>query len=243
MTRLDSRRRRRRFLYLVGLVPSLLLLSVSARIAVLLHHQGQAMDAYAAGDFESAREHFAANGVLNPVERWVAPFGVADARYHLADFEGAVAAFEVALDLVPEENECVVRVNLALAHERSGDQLAGDRHRSEALDAWQTGRQVLRPCKEPERNTDLTDLEERTRATAVRVDERLTEKLGFDGPVSTRPPGEAPPEEVGDREKQRRLQERNRQAHKDNVENKDEFEDSPEPPLSPSAEPTPTPQW
>ena len=253
--RIVDRRRRRRNFYLVGLIPSLLLLLVSGRIAVMLHQQGQAMSAYAAGDFESAREHFAANRVLNPIEPWIAPFGEGDARYRLEDFDGAVTAFEAASEVVPEERQCLVRVNLALAHEAAGDTLAEDDDRLEALDAWQEGRRVLRPCTELEKQRrvlrdrvdtdDADDTQARVLTTAVEVDERLADKLGIDEPVRTQEPDQAPPEDEETREKQRRLEEKNRQAHEDNVEHKDEFPDDPRPtpPAPSSAAPSPTPQW
>ena len=270
MTPSIDRRRRRKILYLVGLIPALLLLLVSGRIAVLLHHQDRAMNAYANGAFESAREHFAANQVLNPIEPWIAPFGEGDARYRLEDFDGAVTAFEKALEDVPEEHECMVRVNLALAHEAMGDVLAEEDDRLEAIDAWQEGRRVLRPCRELERERaaeddtpakdesreDRESRREQTRSderdrgdsqaqsleAAVQVDRRLTRKLGIDGPTETQDPEEAPPEDAATREKKQRLQERNRQAYEDSVEHKDEFEPDPEP-TPPSPQPSPTPQW
>lgn len=160
-----NRSRRRRLLYLVGLVPSLLLLMVSVRIGVLLHHESRAMSAYAAGDFEQAQEHFAANRVFNPVERWIAPFGEGDARFRLEDHEEAVEAFEAALGLAPEDQECMIRVNLGLTHEAHADSLVADGNRAEATEARLRGRDVLKPCKEvtalaPEELQELQELEE-----------------------------------------------------------------------------------
>lgn len=271
-----QRRRRRKRLYLAGLVPSLLLLMVSGRIVFLLQQQAEAMSAYAAGDFDRARDAFEVNQVLNPIERWVAPFGEGDARYRAADYDGAVAAFEVALELVPEDHECIVRLNLALAHEARGDTLLEDDNRTEALDAWLEGRQVVRPCKElaeqlaeeqreesedededardrdrrdrrsdddprlDDVGRDRDELEDRSRAAAVRVDARLARKLGIDDRPRAPKPDEAPPEDETTREKQRRLEERNKKALSDNVKHKDEFDMDPDPTPPP---PEPTPQW
>ncbi len=262
-------RRRRRLLYLIGLVPALLLLMVSGRIVVLLHQQGQAMAAYGAGDYERAAEHFANNRWLNPIERWVAPFGEGDAHYRLEDFPKAIAAFEAALEVVPEVHECTVRVNLALAHEALGDSLEAD-DKVKAVEAWQAGREVVRPCKkrallddptleelprdakererelrdrlrkmDPEERAEL-DREEQAEVAAVEVDARLARKLGVDDPVETKKPDEPPPEDEDTREKRRRLEDRNKKALEDNVKHKDEFDTDPP---TPTPDPSPTPQW
>jgi hypothetical protein len=243
----EPRLRRRRLLYLVGLVPSILLLLVSARIAVLVHHQDAGLASYDAGDFEEAREHFAGNRVLNPVQRWIAPFGEGGARYRSEDFTGAVAAFTVSLRLVPESWECTVRVNLALAEEATGDASLGDGDRQAAEDAWSDGREVLEPCLdvpvvEREQDVELEHDVERQRAVRVaahRVDERLADKLGTERRVPPPRAEEPPPPEAGTEEKEEELEERNRQAHADNVKLKDEFDyDRP-----PQPEPPPIPQW
>lgn len=153
----EPRHRRRRLLYLVGVIPSLLLLLLSARIAVLLHDQSAGLAAYEAGRFTEARGHFADNRVLNPIQRWIAPFDEGDARYRLDDFEGAVSAFTAALELVPDEHECLVRVNLALAYEALGDaavteaggEVGGDVGGEDPTEAWRAGRKVLAPCLPP----------------------------------------------------------------------------------------------
>ena len=83
--------------------------------------------------------------------------------------------------------------------------------------------------------------------TARRRPELLGASAFYDGdePVIDRQPDEAPPEDELTRDKKRRLQERNRQAHEDNVEHSDEFERQefpPPPPPPPPSEP-PVPQW
>lgn len=142
-----ERARRRRRLYLVGLVPSLLLLLVSVRIVVLLQHESRAMSAYADGRYHDARDHFAANRVLNPLQRWIAPFGEGDASFRLQDHVGAVRAFEAALPHAPGEHECMVRVNLALTHEAHAEALADESSAVEATEARLRGRAVLRGCE------------------------------------------------------------------------------------------------
>lgn len=238
----DQRRRTRRVLYLVGLLPSILLLLLSARIALLLRHESAGLDAYEAARFASARDDFGVNRVLNPVQPWVAPFNEGDARYLLEDFEGAVSAFETALDRAPEDRECVVRVNLALAHEGVGDDALEDGDRQPAEDAWEAGLQALDGCPRPADETDESGPpeDEATRVTAVRVEARLLRKLGVAPPVDPQRREEPPPADEELREKQRKLEERNRQSHEDRVEHRNDFD----PQLSPSPSPTsPVPQW
>ena len=141
----SARRRLRRTLYLVGLLPSLLLLLLSVRIVVLLVDESDGLEAYRSAGFVEARDLFARNRVLNPVERWIAPFNEGDARFRLDDFDGAVDAFHAALEVVPEEHECVVRVNLALAYEALGDEARAE-DREAADDAYEDGRAAVGPC-------------------------------------------------------------------------------------------------
>ena len=272
MTQDEQRRRRRRALYLVGLLPSLLLLLLSGRILLALHDESAGLAAYDAGRFDEARRHFAANRVLNPIEPWIAPFDEGDARYRLADFAGAVAAFEAALQRVPDRYECLVRVNLALAHEAVGDKALKSGDRQAATDAWEEGKAALAECPQPLSKQDLPVDEQPSpthkpsrpageqpprkhrpppgkaqhlppdpqavHAEAVRVDRRLDRKLGV-GPDVTPPPPETPPaEDERTKEKERQLQERNQQAHADNVQHRKDFDPQP-----PSPPPPPTPQW
>ncbi len=260
-TERPARLRRRRALYILGLIPSLLLLLVSLRIVLLLEHQRQAMSAYAQEDFDRARDHFAANRVLNPIEPWIAPFGEGAALYRLTDFDDAVEAFGTALETVPSEYECMVRLDLALTHEARGDASSADGHRAEALDAWQEGRKVLAPCRVEQTDTDertdpdaetpgdigtegdstaldASEAERRARVDAPKVDRRLARKLAgvpFGDPPD---PEQPPPADEQTQEKQRKLEERNKQAHADHVEHKDDFDPQPPPPPPP-----PEPEW
>lgn len=146
----DHRARRRRALYVIGILPSLLMLLVSGRLVLLLQYDDEGHQAYAASDYSGAQGKFAANRILNPVERWIAPFNEGDARYRLEDYAEAIAAFEEALRFVPSEWECPVRINLALAHEAAGDAIVAQGDRSEAEAQWKQGRAALGPCAAPQ---------------------------------------------------------------------------------------------
>jgi len=239
----DHRRRRRRVLYLVGLLPSILLLLLSARIVLALQQESGGMEAYDAARFDEARRHFAANRVLDPLEPWVAPFDEGDARFRLADFPGAVAAFEAALERVPEDHECLVRVNLALAYEAVGDKALESGDRQQATDAWQTGRESLGGCPRPAGAPPRPPEDEVTRVAAVRVDARLARKLGGDPEVTPPRPEKPPAEDQRTKEKERKLDERNKQALVDHVQHRNDF-DPPPPTQPPSPSPSPpVPQW
>lgn len=224
----DRRARRRRVLYLLGLVPALLMLLVSFRLALLLVHQERALSAYEQGELVVAQDEFEANKLLNPVERWVAPFGEGGARYQLKDYAGAVDVFEVALSLAPADKECVVRVNLALAHEGIGDAAATAGDRADAEVSWTKGIEVLSDCA---LRTD--DEDERVRRNAEEVGARLAAKLGEVPPSSSERPKEPPTPDDDFQDRKRQLEEQNEQAR----EERRDSEEEPEPPDSPD------PQW
>ncbi len=113
-----SRTRTRNRLYLIGVLPALLMLLVSGRIALLLLDESSGLSAFGAEEYGDARDDFAANQVLNPFERWIAHFDEGTALYRDGDLAAAVTAYEDALDEdVPAEWRCPVLNNLALAHE------------------------------------------------------------------------------------------------------------------------------
>jgi tetratricopeptide (TPR) repeat protein len=168
-----TRRAQRNRLYLVGVLPSLLLLLVSARLLLVAVDQDEGLTAYSAGQHASARERFERNGVLNPLEPWIAPFNEGDALFRLDDYRGAVASFSAALSVAPAERECDVRNNLALSHEALGDRASRRGNLAAALASWQRGRNAIERCLSPE-----TPASEETRAASQAIDTRLQEKIG-----------------------------------------------------------------
>ncbi|MBS43913.1 MAG: hypothetical protein CMH83_12280 [Nocardioides sp.] len=138
-------RRTRRRLLLLGLLLLLPALVLSGKVGLMLWHDRQGRDALAEERYADARDHFAANRTLNLVERWVAPYDEGIALYGLDEPSLAVTAFEDALVVVPPDEECRVRVNLAVAHEAVGDAYAAasPADLAAARDEWTTGREVL----------------------------------------------------------------------------------------------------
>ena len=139
-----TRRRWRRRLLVAGLLPLLLAVAFAAKVAVMLVADDAGRTSYAAGDFEEARGSFATNAVLNVLEPWVSPYDEGTARYRLDDFPGAVRLLSRALETVPPEEECRVRINLALAHESVGDTSVAGGDLETAREQWRAGATVLR---------------------------------------------------------------------------------------------------
>lgn len=156
-----SRTRTRNRLYLIGVLPALLMLLVSGRVALLLLDESSGLSAFGAEEYGDARDDFAANQVLNPFERWVAHFDEGTALYRAGDLAGAVTAYEDALaEDVPAEWLCPVRNNLALAHEGLGDAALQAHGRVAAEGEWLVAREVLADCVADGRADDLDDLDE-----------------------------------------------------------------------------------
>lgn len=213
--RMTSRRRNQ--LYLIGILPSLLLLLLSLRIVFLLHYDERGQEAYSTERYATARNEFSVNRILNPVERWIAPFNEGAARYRLADYFGAAVTFQTALEYAPADRECAVRVNLALSHEGLGDQARTARDPAKAQDAWTAARNALAPClpepEDAEENPEPGSEQARMRQDRVharKVDARVERKIGKLPDV--REPDTAPPPDENLEAKRREVERRNREA-------------------------------
>lgn len=222
-----ARTRTRNRLYLIGVLPALLMLLLSGRIALLLLEESSGMSAFGAEEYGDARDDFAANQVLNPFERWIAHFDDGTARHRGGDLAGAVAAYEDALDAeLPAEWRCPVRNNLALAHEGLGDAALQAHGRVAAEGEWLIAREVLADCltddradERADRRTD--DLDEAdtdgdgtvsAEETAVVIDARLAAKLEDRDPAKPPTPADPPPANASAAERERQLAERDRRA-------------------------------
>lgn len=132
----------RRRLFLAGLVPTLLVVAFALKVALMFQGNATGRDAFWRGDYDGATSAFAGTRSLNLLERWVAPFDEGTAHHAQGAWSQARDAYEDALTSVPRQEECTVRINLALVHEAVGDALAqSDRER--AVEAWQRGIDVL----------------------------------------------------------------------------------------------------
>ena len=221
----NPRATRRNQLFLWGLLPALVLLLLAGKAGLMLRADAAGRAAYASGEYGAAHDRFDANRSLNVLEPWKAPFNAGTALYREAEHEGAVAAFEAALDAGPGEDECTVRINLALTHEAIGDAAAEADEEPAARDAWTAGREVLAAGDCP---TDAGRGPEQS-AVAATVDARLADKLGDPPPEQQTEKEEEKDQQQPDPEqqkKQKQVEERNKQAREGRQENED-LEDYP----------------
>ncbi len=127
-------RRRRRRLVLASLPVAVLLVLVAARLLTLNPVHDRTLEAYRAGDAETAMTWAQRQGWVNVVEQFRAPFAVGDAHVLTGHYALARPWFEQAFALVPKGgiDDCKVRVNLGLTYEALGD----DAKARERTDEW-----------------------------------------------------------------------------------------------------------
>lgn len=222
-----TRARLRTVLVLAGLLPAVVALAFAVKVMTMLSHDGDGRGRFADGDFVAAADEFAANGSLNWFESWIAAFDEGAARHADGDLEEALGLYDRALDDVPAEHECTVRINEALAQETLGDQAAEDGDADEATGHWQAGIDTLAEGDCP---TDAGGGEEQTEDAAV-VDQRLRDKQQQQQQQQDQQqqdeqdsPPQTPEERREQREqerKERELEERNDEA----IEEKKDYED------------------
>lgn len=221
----DPSRLRRRLL-LAGLLPLLLALALTVKVAAMLALDDRGRDAFTEGRFERAGEAFAANGWLNVLEPWVSPFDQATAHYRLADYESARTLLEQALLVVPGAQECLVRVNLALTLESLGDAGLAEGHRDRAQARWREGIAVLD-------EGSCRSREAAARSVADRLAGKLADRATESEDVQEQP---ADPPELEE------LERRNEEAQEQRRRNEEIREDDPpQPPPDPAA--TPSYSW
>lgn len=114
----------RRRLLVLGAVPSVVALVVALGLWLLVHGNAAAREDWQDGKYSDARSAFEGAHDLGVVTPWVSPFNAGTAAYGEKEFKAAVAHFETALDLVPPERACDVRIDLALTHEAIADAAA-----------------------------------------------------------------------------------------------------------------------
>lgn len=139
---MTSRIARRNRLFALGALPAVVLLVLAALLGLLVRGNADGRAAFEDGQYGAAHETFAGLRDLGLVEPWVAPFDAGAAAYMAEDYTKAVSLFEEALRDVPDAQVCLVRVNLALAHEARGAQVR-KADRSAALQAFRAGRDAL----------------------------------------------------------------------------------------------------
>ena len=140
---MNPRIARRNQLFGLGLIPALLALLVVIDVGIQLKANSDGRSSYDTQAYADAEEEFlGAPGVGLP-EGWVAPFNAGAAAYKDGQYADAAAHFDAALDDVPDDRECMVRVNLALTHEALGDQQRLQGKPKQSLEEFHIGRTVL----------------------------------------------------------------------------------------------------
>lgn len=220
-----SRARLRLTLALAGLLPALLALAFAVKVMTMLSHDGDGRGQFDDGDYAAAAEEFAANETLNWFEPWIAAFDEGAARHADGDLVAALARYGQALEDVPAEHECTVRINAALALESLGDAAAAAGDADEAAGHWQAGLDAL---AEGECPTDAPGGEAQTDDAAA-VDQRLREKQQQQQEQQEEQEEQDQPQTPEERReqeqrerKEQRLEDRNEEA----IEEEQEHEDS-----------------
>jgi len=212
---MTSRTARRNRLFALGALPAVVLLGIAVLLGLLVRGNADGRAAFADGEYGAAHETFAGLRDLGLVEPWVAPFDAGAAAYMDKDYDDAVARFEEALHDAPDVQECLVRVNLALAHEGRGAHVR-KADATAALQAFRAGRDALGEggCREYD---------------GREVDRRLSKAIRA---ISRGGPAD-PDEQLTEQEKLEELERRNEETR----------ERRPEEDVDPTEEPSVAIQW
>lgn len=205
----NPRAPRRRILLIAGLLPLVVAVAFFVKVVVMMHHDAAGQSAWDERNGATALEEYAANRSVNIMERWLAPYDAGDAAFLLSDYDRAVGYYTTALDTVPYEHECTVRINLALADEKIGDAAAQAGSRDEAEQAWKDGIATLTAGHCP---THAGQGAQQSKDAAT-VKKRLEDKL-------KQPPsqqkqhgrGQQPPQSPREKNKLKKLQKNNDQG-------------------------------
>jgi hypothetical protein len=130
-------------LLIAGLVPGLLSLAFTAKVMTMVHSERDGRTEFGRESYSGAQRAFAENRRFNLLETWIAPYDVGTAQYRLGDFVGAERSFQEALRVVPDREECRVRINLAVTVEALGDQALAEGRLTVARSAWRTALRTL----------------------------------------------------------------------------------------------------
>ena len=168
-----AREQVRRVLLLIGIVPVVIGLAFLAKVILMGHHDRGGRDAWDVRDAATAMEHYSANRDLNVLQPWIAHFDAGNAAFLLGENARAVAYYGQALERVPDDHECTVRINMSLTQEAIGDRArdTGDQAGAKAAYA-----KALATLQEGDCPTDAGQGPEQSQQ-GESVEERLKEKL------------------------------------------------------------------
>ncbi|MDO4780773.1 MAG: tetratricopeptide repeat protein [Candidatus Saccharibacteria bacterium] len=141
-TAIRIRRRKRLLLYslplcIIASVISLKFLSIAA-FSALAH------DNYQHNQFGGAISWLRPLHITNWFEPYKAPFNQGNALFKKGDVADAATMYRKALEVVPTQHECDVRINLALSLERLGDIAVSEKKMDEAILHYDQVKAVLR---------------------------------------------------------------------------------------------------
>ncbi|MGP9501707.1 tetratricopeptide repeat protein [Specibacter sp. AOP5-B1-6] len=227
-------RRRRRLLW--GSSPVVLIsVVVAVKLLSLPLSAGLAGTAYDGGDADGTVRAAQAMGTLNVVERYKAHFALGDGHVLRGDFEQARQEFSRALDLVPANESCKVRVNLVLSLEKLGDaqEKAGDP--ASAKELFSQGSEVVaqapRDCFAPNSENNKDGEGDALKQAQERLAEKQSGKQDGDQEPAPDAEGTEPADEPADG-KQEELEKSGRNAQKERSQSQkfseDYAEDEPE---------------
>jgi hypothetical protein len=194
----------------LGLVPLLLSLALTLKVGTMLQLNHAGRHDLAAGHYADAADSFDATRFANAFEPWVATYDAGTALYLKGEFAEARDRLRRSLADVPAQQECRVRINLALTDEAMGDAAVADGDVAAARTAWEEGRAVLaaNDCTSP------TGDQGRTAAT---IDTRLAGKVAAtpgDTEESTVPPPDPTTAQSLERRNERAAQVRQREEER-----------------------------
>lgn len=168
-------RRLRRRLILFSLPVVIVIFAIAVKLIAMTILGALAAAAYARDDFSQAANLSRAQTVLNIIDPWKPHYntGTALARQGLLD--NARSELERALELAAPDQQCPVRVNLALTIEMQGDAVvAASGKTPPAIDLYQQALAVIQgsdqscfnppPPGQPETADPLTESEQRVKA-------------------------------------------------------------------------------
>lgn len=223
-----TRSRLRMILVLAGILPTLVALLFAVKVVAMLSHDRDGRSQFADAEYVGAADEFSANGSVNWFEPWIAAFDEGAARHADGELEGALERYTAALEDVPAEEECTVRINMALADETLGDIALEEGDGDEATGWWQAGIDTLAEGDCP---TDSGRGKEQTEDAAA-VDKRLREKLQQqqqqqqDDQQQQQDDQQQTPEERREQRQQERKERRLEERNDDAIEEEQDYEES-----------------
>jgi hypothetical protein len=217
-----TRARLRIVLVLAGILPGLVALAFAAKAVTMLSHDRDGRGQFDDAAYVAAADEFAANSSLNWFEPWITAFDEGAARHADGDIEEALALYATALEDVPAEEECTVRINQALAYETLGDAALEEGDADEATGQWQAGIDTLAEGGCPSDSGRGQDQTEDAAAVDQRLRDKLQQQQDQQEQQQQQDEQQDEQEQREQERKERELEERNDEA----VEEKQDYDDS-----------------